>query len=190
MKKNNLAAALIALFAMSALSAGALEIVSAVPMKTAKGKSADFSFFGGVAVKNITFENGAVIMPVTEYKGMTYTDIRILSKPLYKKIEACFLKGTCSSAAQTAAPRVSVVEVKALKSKTRIANVSLAFDGDLSVTFGAIKKASGEIWAAYPANFAVNDDALKNLIEKEVAEGAKTSSVPGKKESSPAAQKK
>ena len=70
-------------------------------------------------------------------------------------------------------PKLSVSEVRKLKSPKRVANVSLAFDGDLVVTFGVIKKASGELWAAYPDNFEVQNEELKGLIEKKVAEGFK-----------------
>jgi hypothetical protein len=181
MGKNKLAAALAAALAVSVTAAGALEIVSAVPVKTEKGKIADFVFSGSVTVRGIAFENSAVVMPVTEYKDRTYTDIKILSKSLYKKIEACFLQAKCAAGAQAASPVVSLLGVAPLKSKTRIANVSLAFDGDLSVTFGAIKKASGEIWAAGPANFEAADEVLKNLIDTKVAESAKAPSDPDKK---------
>ena len=84
---------------------------------------------------------------------------------------SCFSKGNCAYAGKAASPALAVIDVKPLKSKTRVANVTLSFDGDLSVVFGAIRKASGEIWAAYPANFEVKDPALKDLIEKKVREG-------------------
>ncbi len=190
MGKNKLAAALAAALAVSAATAGALEIVSAVPVKTEKGKIADFVFSGSVTVKGISFENNAVVMPVTEYKDRTYTDIKILSKSLYKKIEACFLQAQCSSGARTAAPSVSLLGSAPLKSKTRIANITLAFDGDLSVTFGAIKKASGEIWAAGPANFEAADDVLKSLIDAKVEEGAKALPHADKKDGPSAPAKK
>ncbi len=190
MGKNKLTAALAAALAVSAATAGGLEIVSAVPVKTEKGKSADFVFSGSVTVRGIAFENNAVVMPVTEYKDRTYTDIKILSKSLYQKIEACFVRENCAAVAPAVAPRVSLLGAAPLKSKTRIANVSLAFDGDLSVTFGVIKKASGELWAAYPANFAAADYALKNLIDTKVAEGAKTPPPADKKDGLSAPVKK
>ena len=153
------------------LNSAALELISASPVKTEKGKIADFVFSGSVTVRGIAFEKGAIVMPVTENKGREYTDIKLLSKTFYAKLEACFLKNKCAAGGPFLMPKLSVSEVRKLKSPKRVANVSLAFDGDLVVTFGVIKKASGELWAAYPDNFEVQNEELKGLIEKKVAEG-------------------
>ena len=66
----------------------------------------------------------------------------------------------------------------------------MSFDKDLSVTFGLIKKSSGEMFAAYPANFEVNDDSLKSLIEKKVIEGFESSQRADKKTGGATAVKK
>jgi len=181
MKKNKFPVGIVAAIILSALSAGALEITAAAPAATEKGKAADFVFSGSVIVKNIAFEKGAVVMPVTEYKDRAYTDIRLLSKSLYEKLGACFSEKKCAYAGKAAKPKLSVLEVKPLKSKARVANVILAFDGELSVTFGVIQKASGELWAAYPANFEVKDPALKDLIENKVKEAFNSASRSDKK---------
>ena len=190
MRKAEFMAAVLAAFAAAAVNAAALEIISAAPLKTEKGKMSDFILSGSAAVRNVAFEKGAVLMPVTEYKDREYTDIKLLSKSLYEKIEACFSKDKCAYAGKAASPVLSVLEVKPLKSKTRVANVTLAFDGDLSVTFGVIKKVSGEIWAAYPSNFEVKDAAFKDLIEKKVKEGFENVSRADKKAGAGPAVKK
>ncbi|OGS07895.1 MAG: hypothetical protein A2270_02465 [Elusimicrobia bacterium RIFOXYA12_FULL_51_18] len=184
MKKINFYILLPVVIVLSVFNSAAMEITAASPVKTENGKKADFVFIGSVTVRNIAFEKGGIVMPVTEYKDRTYTDIKLLSRSLYAKLEACFTKDKCVSGVRPPLPKLSVSEVKTLKSKTRVANVSLAFDGDLVVTFGVIKKESGEIWAAYPANFEVADETLKDLIEKKVAEGFKNAPPESKKKSS------
>ncbi len=171
MKKLDLAALVLAVILLPVLNTAALDIISASPVKTEKGKKADFVFSGSVTVRGIAFEKGAVVMPVTVNKDREYTDIKLLSKGLYAKLEACLAKDKCAAAGPFLMPKLSVSGVRKLKSPKRVANVTLAFDGDLVVTFGVIKKASGEIWAAYPDNFEVRNDELKALIEKAVAEG-------------------
>ena len=188
MKKIKLSAFILAAFAVAAGNAAALDIVSAA--KTEKGKKGDFVLSGPITVKNIAFEKNAVVMPVTEYKDRTYTDIKLLSKSFYGKLEACFLKDKCAYGVKTSTPAISVLEVKQLKSPARVANVILSFDKDLSVTFGLIKRASGEMFAAYPANFEVNDEALKSLIENKVIEGFESSQRADKKAGADAAVKK
>lgn len=175
------AATVLAVLAAAALNSGALEVTSGTPAATANGKAADIVFSDSIIVKNIAFEKNAVVMPVTEYKDRIYTDVRMLSKTLYGKLEACFSKNKCAYAGKSAAPKLSVLEVKQLKSKARVANVILSFDGDLAVTFGVIKKYSGEIWAAYPANFEITDTAFKDLVEKKVKEGFEGASRGDKK---------
>jgi len=184
MKKLKLPVMVLAVLFLAA-NAPALEIISAAPVKTPKGQTADFVLSGSITVKGIAFEKGAVVMPVTENKGRTYTDIKLLSKGLYSRLEGCFAKGKCASAGPYKLPELAVSKVQALKSPKRVANVTLAFDGDLVVTFGAIKKYSGDIFAAYPDNFEVNDEALKGLIEKKVAEGYQNAG----KDAKPAADK-
>jgi len=184
MKKLDLAGLVLAVILLPVMNAAALEIISAFPAGTESGKKADFVFSGSVTVKGIAFEKGGIVMPVTENKGRTYMDIKLLSKTLYAKLESCFSKDKCAAGGPALMPKLSVSEVRKLKSPKRVANVSLAFDGDLVVTFGVIKKASGEIWAAYPDNFEVQNDELKGLIEKEVAEGFKNAPPESKKKSS------
>jgi hypothetical protein len=166
MRKLKAIAGIPAVIVLSVLTASALEIMSASPAAAGKGQKADFVFSGSVTVNNIAFEKSAVVMPVTEHNDRSYTDVKLLSKSLYAKIEACFSKGKCSCDVAAPGPKFSVSEVKTLKSKTRVANVSIAFDGDLLVTFGVIKKASGEVWAAYPANFEIRDEILKLQVDK------------------------
>jgi hypothetical protein len=181
MKKIKFQAAILAALAFAALPAAALEVISASPAKTEKGKKADFVFSGSIAVRNISFERGAVVMPMTAYKDRTYTDIKLLSRSFYGKLEMCFSKNNCAGAGKALTPKLSVLEVKQLKSKTRVANVTLDFDGDLSVTFGVIKKFSGESFAAYPDNFEVSDEVLKSLIEKKVNEAFEGAAAADKK---------
>ena len=178
MKKLDLAGLALAAIFSPVLNAAALDIISASPARTEKGKISDFVFSGSVTVRSIAFEKGAIVMPVTENKGREYTDIKLLSKTIYAKLEACFSEDSaswrsrkCAAGGPFLMPKLSVSEVRKLKSPKRVANVSLAFDGDLVVTFGVIKKASGELWAAYPDNFEVQNEELKGLIEKKVAEG-------------------
>ncbi|HOW89989.1 MAG TPA: hypothetical protein PL037_06885 [Elusimicrobiales bacterium] len=172
MAGNKRAVLFAAVLAASAAQAAALEVVSAAPSASEAGKKADFVLSGSVTVRNIGFEKGAVVMPATEHNGRTYNDIKILSKALYKKIEACFFKDKCAAAGAVAAPRIALSGVFPLRSPVRIANVVLSFDGDLAVTFGAIKRASGEIKASYPDNFEAPDGALKERIDAEVAKAA------------------
>jgi len=190
MKKLDLTGLVLAVILLPVMNAAALDIISASPAKTEKGKKSDFVFSGSVTVRGIAFEKGAVVMPVTENKGREYTDIKLLSKGLYAKLEACFSKDKCAAGGPFLMPKLAVSEVKKLKSPKRVANVSLAFDGDLVVIFGVIKKASGEIWAAYPDNFEVQNDELKALIEKKVAEGFSNPPAENKKTGAAPAPKK
>lgn len=185
MGKNSLIAAVLAGFAVCA-PARALEIVSAEPIKTEQGKIGDFLFSGSVTVRGISFEKNAVVMPVTEYKDRTYTDVRILSKALYKKIEACFYKTKCAAKGNVSSPKVSLLSVSPLKSPVRIANVTLSFDGDLAVTFGALRRDSGELRTAYPSDFEVSDPAVRKLIDDKVAESAEKAAGGDKPEIPPA----
>ena len=164
-----------------AVSAGALEITKLIT--AAKTVSADnvipasaadagvIVFSGALEVTGISFQKNAVVMPVTDYKGRTYTDIKLLSKGLYAKIEACLSKGVCKNAS-AAAPKVSVGGVKMLKSKTRVANAETVFDGELVVTAGVMNSSyePGELWIAWPEIFKIKNRALKNKTEQLIKE--------------------
>lgn len=152
-----------------ARSAGALE-VTAVSAASVKGAAkADFTF-GPVTVKDIAYEKGGVVMPFTENKGKTYTDIKLLSKSLYLKIEGCFKNGFVKPAKAPAAPVVKVNSFKPLKSPARVANAELHFDGDLLVTAGvmASRKEEGTFWVAFPPALAFPDGAFKSSVESAV----------------------
>ncbi|MBI4801947.1 MAG: hypothetical protein HY796_05425 [Elusimicrobia bacterium] len=146
-------------------------------VKTAGSLKADFTFSGVLVVKNMAFEKNAVVMPVTAYKDRTYTDIKLLSKGFYMKIQACFARGECASRTGAAAPVIKVEEVKLLKSRTRVANAEVSFDGELKVTFGVMKNRSGELWVVYPGNFEVADAAFKSAIAKAVKEAYAKASI-------------
>ncbi|MFA6433680.1 MAG: hypothetical protein WCW52_03185 [Elusimicrobiales bacterium] len=171
MKRIRSLAVLPAALLLTVPGACALEITSAVPVVSGKRQTSDFVFSRSLAVKGIAFENGAVVMPVAVYKEREYADIRLLSKTLYGKLESCFSGDKCSYSGKISAPKLSVLEVKTLKSRVRVANVALSFDGDLSVVFGVLKKISGGVRAAYPENFEAKDPALRDLIETKVKEG-------------------
>ncbi len=149
--------------------AGALE-VTAVSTAAIKGAAkADFTF-GPVLVKDIAYEKGGVIMPFTENKGKTYTDIKLLSKSLYQKIEGCFKNGFTKPAKVPAAPAVKVDSFRPLKSPARVANAELSFDGDLLVIAGvmASKKEEGAFWVAFPPALVFTDAAFKSAVESNV----------------------
>lgn len=158
-----------ALLCLAARSAGALEI-TAVSTAAIKGAArADFTF-GVLAVKDIAYEKGGVIMPFTENKGKTYTDIKLLSKSLYGKIEGCFKNGFAKPAKAPPAPLVKVESFRPLKSPARVANAELSFDGDLLVVAGvmASKKEEGAFWVAFPPALAFPDGAFKSAVESAV----------------------
>jgi len=154
---------------LAAQAAGALEI-TAVSTASVKGAAkADFTF-GPLIVKDIAYEKGGVIMPFTENKGKTYTDIKLLSKSLYLKIEGCFKNGFTKPAKAPAAPAVKVDSFKPLKSPARVANAELHFDGDLLVVAGvmASKKEEGAFWVAFPPALVFTDGAFKSAVESAV----------------------
>jgi len=199
-------AAVVLLFAVFSftVSAGALEVTKSSP--AAKDASADtvtpppasgpagpakvgqagggvIVFSGALEVKGISFQKNAVVMPVTEYKGRTYADIKLLSKGLYAKIEACLSKGVCKNA-PGAEPKISVAGVKTLQSKTRVANAEAVFDGELLVTAGVMNSSRepGELWIAWPEIFKIKNAALKIKTEQLIKEAyAKTLKNPQKK---------
>ncbi|OGS06880.1 MAG: hypothetical protein A3J70_12455 [Elusimicrobia bacterium RIFCSPHIGHO2_02_FULL_61_10] len=153
----------------AAQTAGALEI-TAVSTAAIKGAAkADFTF-GAVAVKGIAYEKGGVVMPFTENKGKTYTDIKLLSKGLYLKIENCFKNGFTKPAKAPAAPAVKVESFKPLKSPARVANAEIILDGDLLVTAGvmASRKEEGTFWVAFPPALSFPDGAFKSALESAV----------------------
>lgn len=154
---------------LAAQSAGALEI-TAVSTAAVKGAAkADFTF-GAFTVRSIAYEKGGVVMPFTENKGRTYTDIKLLSKSLYGKIEGCFKNGFKKPAKAPAAPAVKVDSLKPLKSPVRVANAEITFDGDLLVVAGVMvsKKEEGAFWIAFPPDLVFPDPAFKSAVESAV----------------------
>ena len=169
------------LFFGLAAGAAALEIAGTVPATVKGAPKADFNL-SGLVVKNIAYENGAVIMPVTENKGRTYADVKLLSKGLYMKLEACFKDGCAKPAAgkadkkseakpaAKAGPAIKVEEFKPLKSKVRVANAEVSFDGELTASLGvmASMKEPGVFWIAFPETLEFKEAALKTEIENAV----------------------
>lgn len=154
---------------LAAQSAGALEI-TAVSTEAIKGASkADFTF-GAITVKAIAYEKGAVVMPFTENKGKTYTDIKLLSKGLYAKIEGCFKSGFKKPSKAPAAPVIKLEPFKPLKSPVRVANAEITFDGELLVVAGVMvsKKEEGAFWVAFPPGLDFPDGAFKSSVESAV----------------------
>jgi len=141
------------------------------PAKVGQAGGGVMVFSGALKVTGISFQKNAVVMPVTEYKGRAYTDIKLLSKGLYAKIEACLSKGVCKNAA-AAVPKISVAGVKMLKSKTRVANAETVFDGELLVTAGVMNSSyePGELWIAWPEIFKIKNAALKHKTEQLIKE--------------------
>jgi len=65
---------------------------------------------------------------------------------------------------------IKVEEFKPLKSKVRVANAEVSFDGELSVSLGvmASSKEPGAFWVAFPDTLEFKDEALKARIEETV----------------------
>lgn len=158
----------LALLALLASPAAALDVASVKPAAVKGAAKADFSF-GPLALRNVAWEKGAVVLPVSEAKGRKYNDVKLLSKTLYAKLEACFRNG-CAPAKPAAAPRVKVEKLKPLKSPVRVANAELSLDGDLLVTAGvmASKKEEGAFWVAFPPDVEFTDGAFKSAVESAV----------------------
>ena len=158
----------LAVLLLLAAPAAALEISGVSPAEVKGAAKADFAF-SGVTVKNIAWEKGAVVMPVTDNKGKKYNDIKLLSKGLYAKFEACFKNG-CAPAKPGAAPKVKISAPKALKSPARVANAELTFDGELLVVVGVMvsKKEEGAFWVAFPRDLEFTDPAFKSAVESAV----------------------
>ncbi len=163
-----LAAAVLPLLLAAGL--GAVEITGADFPGKAPAYKADVSFCGGFSVKNISFQKDAVVMPLTEYGGRSYSDIKLLSKNLYWKLQACLAKGKCASGARSAAPAVKVGQIRPLRSETRLANAEVSIDGELLVVLGLMKSRYGGLWVAYPSNFKVKNAKLKSAIAIAVKE--------------------
>ncbi|MDA8244445.1 MAG: hypothetical protein M0025_10050 [Elusimicrobia bacterium] len=157
--------------ALLLLAAPALALeVTAVSPATVKGaSSADFTL-GQVAVSSVSYENGAVVMPFTENKGRKYTDIKLLTRGIYGKLEACFKSGFKAPAKAPAAPKVEVAALKPLRSKARVANAEVTFDGELLVVAGvmASKKEEGAYWVAFPPQLSFASPAFKSSVESAV----------------------
>jgi len=149
-------------------AASALEI-TAVSTATVKGAAlADFDF-SGITVKGVAWAKGGVVMPLTESRGKTFADIKLLSKKAYLKLETCFKNG-CAPAGPVAAPKVKVGAFKPLKSSTRVANAEVSFDGELLVVAGvmASSKEPGTFWVAFPYGLGFADPAFKSAVESAV----------------------
>jgi hypothetical protein len=150
-------------------AAAALEVTSVMPAAVKGAAKADFSL-SAFTVKNISFDKGAVVLPVTGSKGKTFADIKLLSKSLYVKLETCFKNGCVKPAKAPAAPKVKIEAFKQLKSKTRVANAELSFDGELLVVAGVMvsSKEPGTFWVAFPPDLAFGDGAFKAAVESAV----------------------
>lgn len=149
-------------------AASALEI-TAVSTATVKGAAkADFSF-SGMTVKGVAWEKGAVVMPLTENRGKTFADIKLLSRKAYAKLETCFKNG-CPPAKAASAPKIRVGALKPLRSPARVANAEVSFDGELLVIAGvmASRKEDGAFWVAFPPELEFSDPAFKSSVESAV----------------------
>ncbi|MCM2268463.1 MAG: hypothetical protein NDI60_11920 [Elusimicrobiales bacterium] len=149
--------------------AAALEITAVSPAAVKGAARADFSF-PGLTVKGVTWEGGAVVMPLTDNKGKTFADIKLLSKGLYGRLEACFKAGCAPAKAAKALPKVKAEAFKPLKSKSRVANAEISFDGELLVIAGvmASSKEPGTFWIAFPPELEFGDKAFKAAVESAV----------------------
>lgn len=168
MRGANRTCAAAGLALMLASGAGAVGITGAELSGKPPSRKADLVFSGGLAVSNISFRGGAVVMPLTVYKDRSYADIKLLSKDLYRRIEACFSGSGCVQKAKAAVPAVRVDLVRPLRSETRLANAEVSFDGDLRVVLGVMKSRYGGLWVAYPPDFRVTDARLKRTIAEAV----------------------
>ncbi len=156
------------LLCLAAQSAAALQIAAVNPPQVKGAAAAEFSF-GPFAVAGIGWEGGAVVLPATENKGRTYTDIRLLSKALYGRLEACFKNG-CAPVRNAARPKAKIEALKPLKSPVRVANAEIVIDGELLVTAGVMvsKKEEGAFWVAFPPALVFTDGAFKSALESAV----------------------
>lgn len=157
------------LLLLSAAPAPALEVTAVAPAEIKGAETGDFSF-GPVTVANIGYRDGAVLMPVTENKGKKYTDIRLLSRTAYDKIEACFKNGFTAPRKAPKAPEIKVSSLRPLRSKVRVANAEISFDGELLAVAGVMvsKKKEGDLWVAFPPDLSFTDKSFKKAVEKAV----------------------
>ncbi|OGR65170.1 MAG: hypothetical protein A2X30_01775 [Elusimicrobia bacterium GWB2_63_16] len=156
------------LLCLAAQAAGALQIAAVNPPQVKGAAAAEFSF-GPFAVTGIGWEGGAVVLPATENKGRKYTDIKLLSKGLYGRLETCFRNG-CSPVKTAVRPKARIEAVKPLKSPVRVANAEISIDGELLVTAGVMvsKKEEGAFWVAFPPALVFTDGAFKSAVESAV----------------------
>lgn len=154
------------LAALLAVPAGALEVTGVSPVAVKGAASADLSF-GPVAVSSVSYRGGAVVMPATEVNGRTYSDIKLLNRAFYARIEACFKRGFVKPAGPPKAPSFKVLSVKPLRSRVRVANAQISFDGDLLVVAGvmASKREPGTFWVAFPPELSFSSPSFKSAVE-------------------------
>lgn len=150
-------------------AAQALEITAVSTASAGGVLSGDFTF-SSFAVKGVTYEKGAVILPVTENKGRTYSDVKLLSKSLYGKLETCFKTACAKPAKAQGAPKFKIAALRPLKSKVRVANAEVTFDGELLAVAGVMASAKepGTYWVAFPDALAFPDAAFKSALESAV----------------------
>ncbi len=150
-------------------AASALEI-TAVSTASVNGVLSGEFTFSAFSVKGVTFEKGAVIMPVTENKGKTYSDVKLLSKSLYGKLETCFKTRCAKPAKAPASPKIKITALRPLKSKVRVANAEISFDGELLAVAGVMisAKEPGTYWVAFPDSLTFPDAAFKGAVESAV----------------------
>ncbi len=150
-------------------AAAAMEITAVDPAAVKGASRADFTF-SVLTVNGVVYEKGAVVMPVTENKGKTYSDIKLLSRALYSKIDACFKAGFVKPGKAPAAPKFRIEAFKPLKSKVRVANAEISFDGELLVVAGVMvsSKEPGAFWLAFPGDLSFPDAAFKSAVESAV----------------------
>lgn len=158
-----------ALCCLAVQAAFALEVARVSPAEIKGAAKGDFSF-GPLAVNGVTWEKGAVVMPLTDNKGRQYADIKLLSKSAYLKLEACFKDGFRKPPKAPGRPAVKVDSFRELKSKARVANAEISFDGELLVIAGvmASRKEEGAFWIAFPPALEFTDPAFKNSVESAV----------------------
>lgn len=153
---------------LAAQAAFALEVARVSPAAIQGAARGDFSF-GPFAVKGVAWDQGAVVMPLTDNKGKQYADVKLLSKAAYLKLETCFKEGFKKPAKAPGRPAVKV-EFRELKSKARVANAEISFDGELLVIGGvmASRKEEGAFWIAFPPAVEFTDPAFKSSVESAV----------------------
>ena len=158
----------LAVLLLLAAPASALEVTGVTPAAVKGAARADFAL-GPLTVRGVSWENGAVVLPVTENRGKKYSDVKLLSKGLYGKLEACFRDG-CRAAKAGAAPKVKVQALKPLKSPVRVANAEVSLDGELLVVAGvmASRKEPGAFWVAFPPDLEFTDGSFKSSVESAV----------------------